>query len=87
MKTTSRMRSALFALLGTVVLLTPLAAAQQAETRQTEPSTAAQDKESAPDAAAEPAPADNEGDAEGTEVFIPTEEISEDYAVSFPVDI
>ena len=26
-------------------------------------------------------------DAEGVEVFIPTEEISEDFAVSFPVDI
>ena len=25
--------------------------------------------------------------AEGAEVFIPTEEISEDFAVSFPVDI
>jgi hypothetical protein len=26
-------------------------------------------------------------DTEGVEVFIPTEEISEDFAVSFPVDI
>lgn len=51
--------------------------------------------EAAPDdtRAADAASAADETDAEGTagtpssEVFIPTEEISEDFAVSFPVDI
>ena len=33
------------------------------------------------------AEAASDEDAESSEVFIPTEEISEDFAVSFPVDI
>ncbi len=37
------------------------------------------------DSEAEPEPA--EGSQPSSEVFIPTEEISEDFAVSFPVDI
>lgn len=88
MKTTNTTRSALVALLGTLVLLAPAAVpAQQAESRQSEPPAAAQDEDSTTDAAAEPEAADGEGGTEDTGVFIPTEEISEDYAVSFPVDI
>ena len=38
-------------------------------------------------AATEPEATEPEADGPASEVFIPTEEISEDFAVSFPVDI
>ena len=41
----------------------------------------------APGADTDPQPTADEDAAESAEVFIPTEEISEDFAVSFPVDI
>lgn len=87
MNITSTTRSALFALLGILALLSPPVTAQQAESRQTDSPAAAQDEESSTDTAAEPAPADGEDDDADTGVFIPSEEISEDFAVSFPVDI
>ncbi len=37
--------------------------------------------------AADEDPQNNEGQPESPEVFLPTEEISEDFAVPFPVDI
>ncbi len=39
------------------------------------------------DAVTETANEEESGDSPSSEVFIPTEEISEDFAVSFPVDI
>jgi len=87
MNITSTTRSAVFALLGIMALLSPPATAQQAESRQTESPGATQDEESSTDTAAEPVTADGEDNDADTEVFIPSEEISEDFAVSFPVDI
>ncbi len=40
-----------------------------------------------PEETEEAAPERGEGAAPSTEVFLPTEEISEDYAAPFPVDI
>lgn len=88
MKTTGTTRSTLFALLTTVVLLMPMAAAaQQADTPQTDTTAEPEAEESSPDTAVEPVPAEGGGDNGSGEVFIPSEEISEDFAVSFPVDI
>ena len=38
-------------------------------------------------ASAKPEPAENDKATSTSEVFVPTEDISEDFAVSFPVDI
>lgn len=69
-------RLALLFLLGTAAVFTssPLACAAEAAEAAEDPAPDAQ-----PAAEAEHPPA--------SEVFIPTEEISEDFAVSFPVDI
>jgi hypothetical protein len=64
-----------------LIWLTPTALlAQKAEER-----AAAETPAGETDTEAEPTA--DEGAPESSEVFIPTEEISEDFAVSFPVDI
>lgn len=93
MKTSRSTRLARYVLLSALVLASPLSPmAQQAETGQaetgptetgqTEPAAEPQDEQTTTDANG-----DAEGDTESGEVFIPSEEISEDFAVSFPVDI
>lgn len=88
MKTSRSTRLARYVLLSALVLAPPLSPmAQQAETGraeagQTEPAAEPQDEQSTTDANG-----DAEGGTESGEVFIPSEEISEDFAVSFPVDI
>ena len=69
-------RLALLFLLGTAAVFTgsPQACAAEAA-------------EAAEDPAADAQPAAEAGHPHTSEVFIPTEEISEDFAVSFPVDI
>lgn len=58
----------------------PSASAQEA--------ASAEESESAPPQSTQsPGDAPGKKKAAGGEVFVPTEEISEDYAVSFPVDI
>ena len=77
------------ALLAALLLLwaahPPVASA--AESAQAEPPAAARDPAGAgASTPAEPGPAQAEA-ADSPEVFVPTEDISEDFAVSFPVDI
>ena len=70
--------------IGAMLLVSALAFAQEPEPTVQAPEAVAEE--------AQPSGSDNEngeranGDP-GKEVFIPTEEISEDFAVSFPVDI
>ena len=70
-----------------IVLLTTLtahaSAAEGEKSRQEPLDTGAADNSASPSEPADP-PA---GEVPTAEVFVPTEEISEDFAVSFPVDI
>ncbi len=70
-----------------IVLLTTLtahaSAAEGEKSRQDPLENGAADDSGSPSEPADP-PA---GDVPTAEVFVPTEEISEDFAVSFPVDI
>lgn len=66
-------------LLAMLAVLSPAQAA--AEEAGAEPATAAESTD------AETGEKDADGNGPMSEVFLPTEEISEDFAVSFPVDI
>jgi hypothetical protein len=80
MKSTSR-----WVLISLLAGLALYASAQESEEAQ-EPQKAQETEDQAPAPPAEPSrrPA---GASQDPEIFVPTEEISEDFAVSFPVDI